>query len=295
MNSFYKNLGLWVIIGGVMILLYYLSQQGAPTSKEMVFSDFLNKIEAGDVTDVVIKEKQITGTLKDGVQFNTYVVDYPNLVTDLRAKNVKITKKMVEEALQKKAIRYDKNGEEHYNVISAFIKSMRESDPDGALYWLARMIEGGENPRFIARRMIIFASEDIGNALPTALVVAIAVAEAVEHVGMPEAGINLAHGATYLASAPKSNASYKGLLAALADAKEHGALPVPLHLRNAVTNLMKELGYHKGYKYAHDFKNAKVDQQHLPDKLKDRKYYRPPSAGNAKTPLLKKKPLLKDK
>ena len=210
-------------------------------------------------------------------------------------KNVKITKKMVEEALQKKAIRYDKNGEEHYNVISAFIKSMRDSDPDGALYWLARMIEGGENPRFIARRMIIFASEDIGNALPTALVVAIAVAEAVEHVGMPEAGINLAHGATYLASAPKSNASYKGLLAALADAKEFGALPVPLHLRNAVTNLMKELGYHKGYKYAHDFKNAKVDQQHLPDKLKDRKYYRPPSAGNAKTPLLKKKPLLKDK
>ena len=211
------------------------------------------------------------------------------------AKNVKITKKMVEEALQKKAIRYDKNGEEHYNVISAFIKSMRDSDPDGALYWLARMIEGGENPRFIARRMIIFASEDIGNALPTALVVAIAVAEAVEHVGMPEAGINLAHGATYLASAPKSNASYKGLLAALADAKEFGALPVPLHLRNAVTNLMKELGYHKGYKYAHDFKNAKVVQEHLPEKLKGKKYYRPPSAGNAKTPLLKKKPLLKDK
>ncbi|KKW28984.1 MAG: Replication-associated recombination protein A [Parcubacteria group bacterium GW2011_GWB1_52_7] len=204
-------------------------------------------------------------------------------------KDVKITTKMVEEALQKKAIRYDKNGEEHYNVISAFIKSMRDSDPDGALYWLARMIEGGENPRFIARRMIVFASEDIGNALPTALVVAIAVAEAVEHVGMPEAGINLAHGATYLASAPKSNASYKGLLAALEDAKEHGALPVPLHLRNAVTNLMKELGYHKGYKYAHDFKNAKVDQQHLPDKLKGSKYYRPPSAGGTKMQLLKKR------
>ena len=211
------------------------------------------------------------------------------------AKNVKITKKMVEEALQKKAIRYDKNGEEHYNVISAFIKSMRDSDPDGALYWLARMIEGGENPRFIARRMIIFASEDIGNALPTALVVAIAVAEAVEHVGMPEAGINLAHGATYLASAPKSNASYKGLLAALADAKEHGALPVPLHLRNAVTNLMKELGYHKGYKYAHDFKNAKVVQEHLPEKLKGKKYYQPPVVRDLKTQLLKKKPLLKDK
>ncbi len=204
------------------------------------------------------------------------------------AKDIKITKKMVEEALQKKAIRYDKKGEEHYNVISAFIKSMRDSDPDGVLYWLARMIEGGENPRFIARRMIIFASEDIGNALPTALVVAIAVAEAVEHVGMPEAGINLAHGATYLASAPKSNASYKGLLAALADAKEFGALPVPLHLRNAVTNLMKELGYHKGYKYAHDFKDAKVLQEHLPEKLRGRRYYNPSkTAASTKAPVLK--------
>ncbi|MBI2097231.1 MAG: replication-associated recombination protein A [Candidatus Sungbacteria bacterium] len=204
------------------------------------------------------------------------------------AGGIKITKKMAEEALQKKAIRYDKKGEEHYNVISAFIKSMRDSDADGALYWLARMIEGGEDPRFIARRMIIFASEDIGNALPTALVVAVAVAGAVEHVGMPEAGINLAHGATYLASAPKSNASYKGLLAALADAKEHGALPVPLHLRNAVTNLMKELGYHQGYKYAHDFKDAKVAQEHLPEKLRGKKYYKPP-VQTSNAPLLKKK------
>lgn len=193
------------------------------------------------------------------------------------AKEKKITKSRVLEALQKKAIRYDKKGEEHYNVISAFIKSMRDSDPDGALYWLARMIEGGEDPRFIARRMIIFASEDIGNALPTALVVAVAVAQAVEHVGLPEAQINLAHGATYLASAPKSNASYAGLLEALEDAKEFGALPVPLHLRNAVTKLMRDLGYHKGYKYAHDFKNAKVDQEHLPERLKGRKYYQPES------------------
>ena len=185
----------------------------------------------------------------------------------------KITRARVLGTLQKKALRYDKKGEEHYNLISAFIKSMRDSDPDGALYWLARMIEGGEDARFIARRMIIFASEDIGNAMPTALVVAIAVAEAVEHVGLPEAGINLAHGAAYLASCPKSNASYKGMLAAMADAREHGALPVPLHLRNAVTNLMKELGYHKGYKYAHDFKNAKVNQEHLPEKLRGKKYY----------------------
>jgi len=194
----------------------------------------------------------------------------------------KLTKKHIEEALQKKAIRYDKNAEEHYNVISAFIKSMRDSDPDGALYWLARMVEGGEGPRFIARRMIIFASEDIGMALPTALVVAVAVAQAVEHVGMPEAQINLAHGAVYLASAPKSNASYKGLLGALADTKEFGALPVPLHLRNAVTKLMRDLGYHKGYKYVHDYKDSKVIQQHLPDKLKDKKYYEPPKNASGK-------------
>lgn len=204
------------------------------------------------------------------------------------SKNKKITRKELLESLQK-SIRYDKKGEEHYNVISAFIKSMRDSDPDGALYWLARMVEAGEDPRFIARRMIILASEDIGMALPTALVVAIAVAQAVEHVGMPEAQINLAHGATYLASAPKSNASYMGLLAALQDVKEHGALPVPLHLRNAVTKLMRDLGYHKGYKYAHNFKDAQVDQQHLPDKLKTEKYYTPKSAGASETKSKKKK------
>lgn len=191
----------------------------------------------------------------------------------LSTKDKKISKKHVEAALQKKAIRYDKKGEEHYNVISAFIKSMRDSDPDGALYWLARMVEAGEDARFIARRMVIFASEDIGNAMPTALVVAVAVAQAVEHVGLPEAAINLAHGATYLASCPKSNASYAGLMEAMNDAKEFGALPVPLHLRNAVTKFMRDLGYHKGYKYAHSYKNAKVDQQHLPDRLKGKKYY----------------------
>ncbi|OGZ96555.1 MAG: AAA family ATPase [Candidatus Sungbacteria bacterium RIFCSPLOWO2_02_FULL_51_17] len=189
---------------------------------------------------------------------------------------IRLDAKNIQDILQKKAIRYDKNGEEHYNVISAFIKSMRDSDPDGALYWLSRMIEAGENARFIARRMVIFASEDIGVAQPTALVVANAVAHAVEYVGMPEAAINLTHGVVHLATAKKSNASYKGLLAAMEDVKEHGALPVPLHLRNAVTKLTKDLGYHKGYKYAHDYKNSKVSQEHLPEKLKGRKYYEPP-------------------
>lgn len=182
---------------------------------------------------------------------------------------------LMRELLSERALRYDKTGEDHYNTISAFIKSMRDSDPDGALYWLARMVDAGENPRFVARRMIIFASEDISNADPHALLVAVAVAQAVEHVGMPEAAINLAHGAAYLATAPKSNASYKGLLAATCDVKNYGALPVPLHLRNAVTDLMKELGYGKNYKYAHNFKNAETNQEHLPEELKGKKYYQP--------------------
>jgi putative ATPase len=179
------------------------------------------------------------------------------------------------EALQRKSLRYDKGGEEHYNLISAFIKSLRDSDPDGALYWMARMLEGGEEPRFIARRMVILASEDVGNADPMALVVATAVAQAVEFIGLPECKLNLAQGATYLATCPKDNASYRGLLEAEKDAKEHGNLPVPLHLRNAPTGLMRELGYGKDYRYVHDDPAARTEQTHLPDKLGKKKYYRP--------------------
>lgn len=192
--------------------------------------------------------------------------------------------------LKKYALRYDKGGEEHYNVISAFIKSLRDSDPDGALYWLARMVESGENPRFIARRMIVFASEDIGNADPRAIQIALAVSQAVEYVGLPEAQINLAQGTTYLATAPKSDASYQALLMAKEDAKK-GSFGVPLHLRNAVTNLMKKLGYGQDYKnplhfvqenlvsrsarnkYAHDFPEGKVEQTHFPEEIGERKYY----------------------
>jgi len=183
--------------------------------------------------------------------------------------------KASEAALQSKALLYDKAGEEHYNVISAFIKSMRGSDPDAALYWLARMTEAGEDPRFIARRMVIFASEDVGNADPQALSVATAAAQAVEFVGMPEAQINLAQAATYLASAPKSNASYQGLLAAKEDVGRTLNLPVPLHLRNPVTSLMKRLGYGKDYKYPHAFPQGKVEQEYLPTELRKRKYYSP--------------------
>lgn len=192
--------------------------------------------------------------------------------------SVQIDRPEVEQTLRQKGLRYDRNGEEHYNLISAFIKSMRDSDPDGAIYWLARMLEGGEDPTFIARRMLIFASEDIGNADPQGLLIAAAVFRAVEVVGLPEAQINLAHGATYLAMAPKSNASYAALLAAKRDVREHGNLGVPLHLRNAVTSLMKDLEYGKGYCYAHDDPKGAKAQTHLPDKLQDQRYYHPSDA-----------------
>jgi putative ATPase len=186
---------------------------------------------------------------------------------------------LAEEAAQHRALLYDKAGEEHYNVISAFIKSLRGSDPDAALYWMMRMLEAGEDPLFIARRMIIFAAEDIGNADPRALQVAVAAKDAFHFVGLPEGRIPLAQAVTYLATAPKSNASYKAMLATAEDVKEHGSLPVPLHLRNAPTPLMKGLGYGAGYKYAHDYEGHVVEQQHLPDALKDRRYYQPSENG----------------
>ena len=188
----------------------------------------------------------------------------------------------LQEALQKKLLRYDKAGEEHYNVISAFIKSMRGSDADAALYWMMRMIEAGEEPLFIARRMVIFAAEDIGNADPRALQVAIAAKDAVHFVGLPEGRIPLAQAVTYLATAPKSNASYQAMLAAAKDVEEHGALAVPLHLRNAPTGLMKNLGYGKNYKYAHNYEGHIVDQEHLPQELSGRHYYTPSEAGYEK-------------
>jgi putative ATPase len=188
----------------------------------------------------------------------------------------------VQGALQKRALLYDKGAEEHYNIISAFIKSLRGSDPDGALYWLARMLEAGEDPLFIARRMVIFASEDVGNADPRALQMALAVQQAVHFVGLPEARINLAQGVTYLATAPKSNASYVGINEAQAEVRKSGALPVPLHIRNAPTQLMKELGYHQGYRYAHDYAGGIAAQEHLPEALAGRRFYRPTERGYEK-------------
>ncbi|HKZ15931.1 MAG TPA: replication-associated recombination protein A, partial [Geobacteraceae bacterium] len=188
----------------------------------------------------------------------------------------------VREAVQKKPLLYDKGGEEHYNVISAFIKSMRGSDPDGALYWLARMLEAGEDPIFILRRMVILASEDIGNADPRALQVAVAALQGFQLVGLPEGRIIMGQAATYLATAHKSNASYAGIDEALREVRKSGALPVPMHIRNAPTGLMKDLGYGKGYRYAHDFRNGYVPQEYLPDEIKDRKFYDPAGHGYEK-------------
>jgi len=184
----------------------------------------------------------------------------------------------VKNILQSKLL-YDRVGEEHYNTISAFIKSMRGSDPDAALYYLARMLEAGEDPLFIARRMVIFASEDIGNADPKALPLAVSVFEACERIGLPECQINLAHGVTYLASAPKSNASYSALLKAQKDVKETLNEPIPLHIRNAPTPLMKELCYGKNYQYPHNFEGHFVKEEYLPKKLSGHRYYFPTEQG----------------
>jgi putative ATPase len=186
----------------------------------------------------------------------------------------------IREAAGKRAILYDKTGEEHYNVASALIKSLRGSDPDAALYYLARMLEGGEDPKFIARRLIIFASEDVGKADPQALGIAVACKDAVHFIGMPEGFFPLAQCTVYLAVAPKSNASGAGYAKALEAVREHGALPVPLHIRNAPTDLMKELGYGKGYRYPHDHEGGHVaEEQYLPEPLRGSRFYRPTDRG----------------
>ncbi|MDR2300968.1 MAG: replication-associated recombination protein A [Deltaproteobacteria bacterium] len=193
-----------------------------------------------------------------------------------------ITVGVIEESVQRKAWRYDKGGEEHYNLISALHKSLRDSDPDGALYWLSRMLEGGEDPVYLLRRMIRFASEDVGLADPLSLMLGISALESYRLLGSPEGDLALAHLAVHLACAPKSNAVYKAFAAARGDARKFGPLPVPLHIRNAPTKLMKDLGYGQGYQYAHDFEDAQVDQGHLPPELQDREYYLPTQRGREK-------------
>ena len=194
-----------------------------------------------------------------------------------------ITLETAREAVQKKPLLYDKGGEEHYNVISAFIKSMRGSDPDAALYWLARMIEAGEDPIFILRRMVIFASEDVGNADPRGLQMAVSALQAFQLVGMPEGRIILGQAVTYLATAPKSNASYQGINEALSEVRKSGALPVPMQTRNAPTSLMKGLGYGKGYLYPHDHQGGVAPQGYLPETIAGKRFYTPKESGYEKS------------
>ncbi|MXW43611.1 MAG: replication-associated recombination protein A [Candidatus Dadabacteria bacterium] len=186
---------------------------------------------------------------------------------------------LVREIFQKTGLLYDRAGEEHYNTISAFIKSVRGSDPDAAVYYLARMLEAGEDPKFIARRLVILASEDIGNAEPYALTLATDCFTAVNYVGMPESRIILSQVTTYLASCPKSNAAYRAIKKAEADVRKNPGLQIPLHLRNAPTKLMKDLGYKKGYKYAHDYEDHFVEDDFLPEEIKDSVYYEPTDKG----------------
>lgn len=217
------------------------------------------------------------------------------IVCDASGEKVIITDKYVMEVAQKRIALYDKSGEQHYDIISAFIKSIRGSDPNAAIYWLARMIEGGEDVKFIARRLVILASEDIGNANPTALVMANASFDAVNKIGYPEASIILSQCVTYLAASPKSNAAVAAIGEALSAVKKYGDLPVPLHIRNAPTKLMKNLDYGKNYEYSHSYENNFSPQEYLPKELEGKKFYEP--GKNAREEELRKflKNLWKDK
>ncbi len=238
---------------------------------------YLSKLE------IEIEDKELLFSLSDGdarVMLNRFEI-MVNLSRNSGNK-VFISSETIKEVFQKTNLQYDKNGDEHYNLISAFIKSVRGSDPDAAVYYLARMLEAGEDPKFIARRLIILASEDIGNAEPYALTLATSCFNAIDVVGMPESRIILSQVATYLASCPKSNASYLAIEKAVEDVKKFGSIPVPLHLRNAPTKLMKNLGYGKDYKYSHNYDNHFVKQNYLPEKLKGKIYYRPTKIGREK-------------
>ena len=237
--------------------------------------DLLELLHRAITTDVILKERNIE--LKEtGALLRYSGGDARKLLNILELvveNNAVITDQLVEATLQQNPLAYDKEGEMHYDIISAFIKSIRGSDPDGALYWMARMIEGGEDPQFIARRMVISASEDIGLANPNALLLANAAFDTVMKIGWPEARIALAECCVYLATSPKSNSAYLAIDDALAHVRQTGNLPVPLHLRNAPTKLMKQLGYSDGYKYPHDFPGHFTQQQYLPDDLQQQRFW----------------------
>jgi len=234
--------------------------------------------------NVRVEEHQALLTISGGD--GRKLLNLVELITDAVEGDVVVTDQLVVELAQKHIAIYDKSGEQHYDIISAFIKSIRGSDPNAAVYYLARMVEGGEDVKFIARRMVILASEDIGNANPTALVIATNTFQAVDVIGYPEARIILAQCAVYLASSPKSNASYVAINEAIRVVNETGDLPVPLSIRNAPTKLMKDMDYGKGYKYSHDYANNFASQEFLPDQIKGSKFYDP--GNNAREEELRK-------
>ena len=241
--------------------------------------DLQGLLERAIHKDVVLKEKDITLT-ETGAMLRYSGGDARKLlnileliVNSFSSDEIIITDEVVERELQQNPLAYDKQGEMHYDIISAFIKSIRGSDPDAALYWMARMIEGGEDPQFIARRVVISASEDIGLANPNALLLANAAFDTVMKIGWPEARIALAEAVVYLATSPKSNSAYFGINAAIARVRETGNLPVPLHIRNAPTQLMEELGYHDGYKYPHDYPGHFTTQQYLPNEIQNERFW----------------------
>ena len=247
--------------------------------KSLEKDDLLQLLHRAVTTDVILRERKIE--LKETSALLRYsggdarkLLNILELVVEAESGDVMITDELVVSRLQQNPLAYDKDGEMHYDIISAFIKSIRGSDPDAALYWMARMIEGGEDPQFIARRLVISASEDIGLANPNALLLANAAFDTVMKIGWPEGRIALAEAAVYLATSPKSNSAYLGIDEALAVVRETGNLPVPLHLRNAPTKLMKDLGYSDGYKYPHDYAGHFVAQQYLPDALMAKRFWR---------------------
>lgn len=241
--------------------------------------DLQGLLERAIHKDVVLKEKDIT--LKEtsamlrysGGDARKLLNILELIVNSFSSDEIIITDEVVERELQQNPLAYDKQGEMHYDIISAFIKSIRGSDPDAALYWMARMIEGGEDPQFIARRVVISASEDIGLANPNALLLANAAFDTVMKIGWPEARIALAEAVVYMATSPKSNSAYLGINAAIARVRETGNLPVPLHIRNAPTQLMAELDYHDGYKYPHDYPGHFTSQQYLPSEIQNERFW----------------------
>jgi len=257
-----------------------LSRCQVYTLKPLTESDLLRLISNALEKDIelskrkiIVKEHRAMLNISGGDARK--LLNLIELLTDSAPGDLEITDTLVMDVAQKRIAQYDKSGEQHYDIISAFIKSVRGSDPNAAMYYLARMIEGGEDVRFIARRMVILASEDIGNANPTALVMATTTFQAIDVIGYPEARIILGQCAVYLACSPKSNASYVAIDAALQAVREKGDLPVPLSIRNAPTGLMKDMGYGKGYQYAHAHQGNFADMEFLPDQLKGSKFYEP--------------------